>query len=212
MKMWHLMVYPVVHISISGTCCHHFQDRIWTKLGQDKKGDQVRERTGGLACLETEMGRSWDPRRVWGWKGLEWINVVSHWSTELLSVSVCEIIYVLLKMGLWISCHQETKFLISWNFQKILNPVYADELLQDCVINMSDVATNCVPFVFFTVYFCTLYIFTIYICKLFNPHLMGEMPDLYIRNLLIKWCQWLVKNWIWSYMCMYIVTWTWNTV
>jgi hypothetical protein len=33
-------------------------------------------------------------------------------------------------------------------------------LLQDCIINMSDVATNCVSFVFFTVYFWTLYIFT----------------------------------------------------
>jgi hypothetical protein len=82
MKMWHLVVCPVVHTSIFGTCCHHLQDRILTKLGQDKEGDQVRERTGGSACLETEMERRWDPRRVWGWKGLEWINVVSHWSTE----------------------------------------------------------------------------------------------------------------------------------
>jgi len=91
MKMWHLVVCPMVHTSIFGTCCHHLQDRIWIKLGQDKKGDQVRERTGGSSCLETEMGRRWDPRRVWGWKGLEWINDVSCWSTELLSVSLCEI-------------------------------------------------------------------------------------------------------------------------
>jgi len=56
MKVWHLVVCPVVHTSIFGTCCHHLQDRIWTKLGQDKKDDQVRERTGGVACLETEMG------------------------------------------------------------------------------------------------------------------------------------------------------------
>jgi hypothetical protein len=41
-------------------------------------------------------------------------------------------------------------------------PVYADELLQDCVINMSDVATNYVFLLYFSLYtyFCTLYIFT----------------------------------------------------
>jgi hypothetical protein len=70
---------------------------------------------------------------------------------------------------------------------EITEPVYADDLLQNCVINMSDVATNYVFLLYFSLYISASCIYLHFsVCKLFNPNLVGEMPDLYIRNLLIK--------------------------
>jgi hypothetical protein len=48
-------------------------------------------------------------------------------------------------------------------------PVFADELLQDCVINMSDVSTNDVFLLYFSLYITAHCIYLHFnICKLFN--------------------------------------------
>jgi hypothetical protein len=63
-----------------------------------------------------------------------------------------------------------------------IESIFADELLQDCVIDMSDVAADCVFPLYFPLYISAHCIYLHFnTCKLFNLHLMDEMPYLYKR-------------------------------